>query len=375
MNNDQHLNVLITGADGFIGKNLVIRANELHNVNVLLFTRKDDIQKLKNLVKKSDVIIHLAGVNRSIDLEVFEKDNTTLSQKICELIKLSGKKIPLFFSSSSQADEDNPYGKSKLAAEHYLTRFSVETKNPVTICRLPGVFGKWSKPNYNSVVATFCYNIANDLPIKVHDKSSVLELAYIDDVIDDFLKIIFHFPEKLTWLKLNKTYQTTVGEVSEQIISFKSNRDNLISDRVGVGLTRALYSTYISFLLPEQFTYDLPIYRDDRGVFCEVLKTFDSGQFSFFTVNPGDTRGSHYHHTKTEKFVILKGVAKMRFKEIISQDTYELIVSDKKPQVVDTVPGWVHDITNISESELIVMIWANEVFNVNKPDTIQGEVL
>ena len=375
MNKDLHMCVLITGADGFIGKNLVVRLNELNNVEVLLFTRKDSIQILKEYVEKSDVIFHLAGVNRSNDVTDFEKDNTNLSQKICELIRASGKKIPLIFSSSSQAEHQNLYGQSKLATEKYLMEFVVETDSPVVIYRLPGVFGKWSKPNYNSVVATFCYNIANGLPIKVHDKAAKLELSYIDDVVDEFLKLLKNIPNNLTWGSVKKTYEISVGELAEQITSFKNCRDNLFSERVGKGLVRALYSTYVSFLLPEQFTYDLPMHADDRGIFVEVLKTIDSGQFSFFTIKPGVTRGSHYHHTKTEKFLVLSGTAKMRFKHIITGDTHEVIISDKRAQVVDTIPGWVHDITNFSDSEVIVMIWANEIFNHDHPDTFPCEVV
>jgi len=371
---EQQTRVLVTGAQGFIGKNLIVHLNERAGTEVLTFTRGDNEEKLITLVSQADAVVHLAGENRPTDVTDFARVNTDLTRTLCEAINMTGMPIPLILASSIQADCDNPYGQSKRAAEQVVEAFTGETGNPTVIYRLPGVFGKWCKPNYNSVVATFCHNIARDLPIKINDVAATLPLVYVDDVVEEVLRVLDDAKPGLVWGEVTPNYAISLGELAEQIRAFQNCRTNLISERVGTGLTRALYSTYISYLPTERFTYDLPQHGDERGVFVEMLKTPDSGQFSFFTIHPGVTRGSHYHHSKTEKFLVVKGVAIMRFRQKITGETYEVTVSGNKPQIVDTIPGWVHDITNIGDNEAMVMLWANEVFDRQRPDCIPCEV-
>jgi UDP-2-acetamido-2,6-beta-L-arabino-hexul-4-ose reductase len=368
------MRVLITGAQGFIGKNLVVRLGERTGTEVLTFTRDDDVEALTALVAKADSVVHLAGENRPADIVDFVRSNTDLTRTLCEAIRATGRSIPLILASSTQAERDNPYGQSKRAAELVVEALASDTGNPAIIYRLPGVFGKWCKPNYNSVVATFCYNIARDLPLQINDATTNLQLVYIDDLVDEFLRALDNVKSGLVWGEVGQIYVISLGQLAEKIAAFQNCRTNLLSEHVGTGLTRALYSTYISYLPPERFVYDLPQYGDERGVFVEMLKTPDCGQFSFFTMHPGVTRGSHYHHSKTEKFLVVRGVARMCFRHIVTGETCEVMVSGDKPQVVDTIPGWVHDITNVSDSEVLVMLWANEVFDRQRPDCIPCEV-
>lgn len=371
---EQKMRVLVTGARGFIGKNLVVHLGERVGTEVLPFARGDSEEKLVTLVAQADAVVHLAGENRPADVADFARVNTDLTRTLCEAISMTGRQIPLILASSTQADRDNPYGQSKRAAEQVIDVFANETGNPAVIYRLPGVFGKWCKPNYNSVVATFCHNIARDLPIQINDAAENLRLVYVDDVVEEFLRALNDAKPGLVWGEVTPDYAITLGDLAEQIRTFQNCRTTLFSERVGTGLTRALYSTYVSYLSPERFAYDLPQYGDERGVFVEMLKTPDCGQFSFFTVHPGVTRGSHYHHSKTEKFLVVKGVARMRLRQMVTGETYELTVSGDKPQVVDTIPGWVHDITNVGDSEVVVLLWANEVFDRQRPDCIPSEV-
>ena len=370
------LRVLVTGARGFIGKNLVVRLRERSDVEVLSFSHSDHVQDLVERVSQADVIVHLAGENRPEDIADFARVNTDLTAALCEAIRSSGRLIPIILASSTQVELDNPYGKSKLGAEKLLEQLALETGNPVAIYRLPGVFGKWCKPNYNSVVATFCHNIARNLPIQINDPSLILPLVYIDDVVDEFIHFIDSDQSQsgLQFGEVAPVYSITLQELAEQIRAFQNCRTNLVSERVGTGLVRALYSTYISYLPLDQFVYDLPQYGDERGTFVEMLKTPDCGQFSFFTVNPGVMRGSHYHHSKSEKFLVVKGAVCMRFRHMITDETCEMVVSSEKSQVIDSIPGWAHDITNIGDSEAIVMLWANEVFDRERPDCINCQV-
>ncbi len=366
--------ILVTGANGFIGKNLVIRLKELPNVEVTSFTRDCGLNELTELASNADFIFHLAGVNRPTNVNEFNSINVGLTAILCDAIRRSGRNIPLVLASSVQAELDNPYGKSKLAAESIVTSLARESASMVHIYRLPGVFGKWGKPNYNSVVTTFCHNIARDLPIRIDDPDVIMSLVYIDDVIDEFLMTMDRDSVGLNISNIEKTYSITVGALAQQIYAFKKSRTSLVTEHVGAGLIRALYSTYISHLPPEQFLYDLSKYEDDRGVFVEMLKTSDSGQFSFFTVHPGITRGSHYHHTKTEKFLIVKGSALMKFRNLVTGEISSIFVSADRPQMVDSIPGWAHDITNIGIEETIIMLWANEIFDREHPDCIPCKV-
>jgi len=367
------MNVLVTGANGFIGKNLIVHLNEL-DIHTITYTRENSIQDLPDLIKKSDFIIHLAGENRPVDEADFKTINTGLTSLICKEIRSTGRKIPIILASSTQAAYDNLYGKSKLGAEEIVRELRNDVRNPVYIYRLPGVFGKWCKPNYNSVVATFCHNISHDLPVQVNNPDFELSLVYIDDVVEEFVKIIQEVKGDKKELSVQPEYKIKLGDLADQIKIFRESRESLITERVGGGLVGKLYSTYLSYLSPEQFAYSIPSYGDERGMFAEMLKTKDSGQFSFFTARPGVTRGGHYHHSKTEKFLVIQGEAKFGFRHVVSDETYEIVVTSKDLKIVETVPGWSHDITNIGAEEIIVMLWANEIFDPDNPDTITHKV-
>lgn len=367
------MRVLVTGANGFIGKNLIVHLHEL-GIEAVSFTRDMSLDDLAAALNDVDFVFHLAGVNRPKDAAEFAEGNTGLTEQLCELIRASGRPIPVLYTSSIQAEAENPYGVSKLAAEQVLVELEKDTGSPVYLYRLPNVFGKWSRPNYNSAVATFCHNIANDLPVHINDLAAPVRLVYVDDVVKDFLRLLERQPAGVVWPEVSPVYNITVGELADQIRVFKGSRESLVTEAVGTGLVRALYSTYLSFLQPGQFSYTVPVHADPRGRFVEMLKTKDSGQFSFFTAHPGIKRGGHYHHTKNEKFLVIQGKARFGFRHVITDETYELFTDSEKPEVVETVPGWSHDITNVGENEMVVMLWANEIFDRQQPDTITYKV-
>lgn len=370
------MKVLITGANGFLGKNLQLLLAERKEVEVVCFTRSNHLEQLPVLMEGVDFVFHLAGINRPLDPAEFASGNTDLTVALCQALAdvafATGRKVPVVFSSSTQAVLDNPYGASKRAAEDALFALQREHGVLVHVFRLPNVFGKWCKPNYNSAVATFCYNVARDLPIKVNDPAAPLTLVYVDDAMQRFIELIDGADALMDangFAVVAPQYSTTVGEVARLIQAFKKSRHTLLTERVGIGLVRALYATYVSYLQPESFTYTVPMHGDLRGVFIEMLKTPDCGQFSYFTAHPGVTRGGHYHHSKTEKFLVIKGQARFKFRHMHTGENRELTTSGEKAEIVETVPGWTHDITNIGNDEMIVMLWANEVFDRQRPDT------
>ncbi|MNF64313.1 GDP-L-fucose synthase [compost metagenome] len=368
------MKVLITGADGFVGKNLLAHLGERGDVEVLRFTRDDSMAVLPTLVAQADFVFHLAGVNRPEDPDEFKRGNTDLTRALCDAIVSSGRQTPLLYTSSIQAELNNPYGISKRGAEEAMQALAAQHGSPVYLFRLPNVFGKWARPNYNSAVATFCHNIARDLPIRINDPQACISLVYIDDVIESFIAVMEGKRVGQSFVSVTPEYSITVGELAEQLHAFRDSRKSLVTEPVGTGLVRALYSTYLSYLPPERFTYEVPKYGDTRGVFVEMLKTKNSGQFSYFTAHPGITRGGHYHHSKTEKFLVIKGRACFRFRQIASGEFYELFTTGEQPEIVETVPGWTHDITNVGDEEMIVMLWANEIFDREHPDTFTRPV-
>lgn len=371
--------VLITGANGFIGKNLQVRLSELPGLLVSTFVRGDDAANLPELVARADAVVHLAGENRPADESAFAQVNAGLTQVLCHALSteaaVTGRKLPLLLASSTQAERDNPYGRSKLSAEQAVQTLAQEAGNPVAVFRLPGVFGKWCKPNYNSVVATFCHNLARGLPIQINDPTASVKLVYVDDVVSAFVNALQAPQSGFCFAQVQPQYAISLGELAEQINAFDVCRGAVLqTERVGTGLVRALYATYVSYLPNERFSYEVPQYGDARGVFVEMLKTPDCGQFSYFTAHPGIIRGGHYHHTKTEKFLVMKGQALFRFRHLLTNELVELRTSGDKPQVVDTIPGWTHDITNVGEDEMVVMLWANENFDRQNPDTVASKV-
>lgn len=370
------MRIVITGADGFIGKNLRVRLGELGHTDVVCITRATPQEALRLALAEADCVFHLAGINRPQDPAEFASGNAELTQAVCATLAAAGRKARLVLSSSTQAAQDNPYGRSKLDAEAAVRGYGAASGAPVHVFRLPNVFGKWARPNYNSAVATFCHNVAHGLPISVNDAAPPLSLVYVDDVVQAFVDCL-HAPssnEPDRHKAVAPVYTTTVAEVAAAVRGFAESRATLLTPRVGTGLTRALYSTYISYLPAQAFAYQVPRHADPRGEFVEMLKTPDAGQFSYFTAHPGVTRGEHYHHSKTEKFLVLKGTALFGFRHIITGEAHELVVRGGEGQIVDTVPGWTHNITNVGEEEMIVMLWANEIFDHDRPDTVAMKV-
>jgi UDP-2-acetamido-2,6-beta-L-arabino-hexul-4-ose reductase len=367
------MRIVVTGGDGFIGRNLRVRLAERGHADVVsLDVGMSESERLAALAS-ADFVYHLAGVNRPTDVREFRETNTLFTRSVCETLAASGRPIPLAFASSTQAALDNPYGASKREGEAAVEEYSVATGSPVFIARLTNVFGKWSRPNYNSAVATFCHNLTRGLPIMVNDPATPLSLLYVDDAVEALVALLEPgaTPGRI---EVGPVYATTLGEVVGILQAFGESRRTLTIPRVGGGLTRALHATYLSFLPPSEFDYALKRHTDPRGVFVEMLKTPDCGQFSFFTAPPGVTRGEHYHHTKTEKFLVVQGTARFGFRHIVSNETHEIVVEDRMSRVVETVPGWAHNITNVGGSEMVVMLWANEIFDPAKPDTIAAKV-
>lgn len=368
------MRIVVTGANGFIGQNLCVRLSELGHSNIERVTRATSDDVLRAALASADFVFHLAGVNRPTDVGDFERGNREFTATVCAILEAGGRPVPIAYTSSTQAALDNPYGRSKLAAEQVLGRYAQVSGAPVFVLRLTNVFGKWSRPNYNSAVATFCYNLTHGLPITIHDPTSPLSLVYIDDVVAYMIGLLGAARGAPGIAHVGPTYETTVGEVAAILRSFVDIRQTLLVPTVGAGLTRALYATYLSYLPASDFAYPLERHADARGVFVEMLKTGSSGQTSYFTARPGITRGEHYHHTKAEKFLVVKGTARFGFRHIVTNETHEIVVTGDAARVVETVPGWAHDITNIGDDDMVVLLWANEVFDPDRPDTIASKV-
>jgi len=379
------MKILITGSNGFLGKNLQQHLFQYRNLKIVKFNRDDSVTLLPLIIKDIDFVFHLAGVNRPINSSDFLSVNGHLTEILCKAIAdevdRTGRKIGILFSSSIQSEFNNDYGRSKKYAEDILLNLKKVKNLPIYIFRLPNIFGKWSKPNYNSVVSTFCHNIVHDLPIIISDPNELISLCYVDDVIKDFIKLMDNFlnkeshslivQKKITedFCLIKKQFTTTLGNLAQSIQLFKDSRKSLLTERVGTDFLRALYSTYLSFLPVESFSYSLIPHIDERGSFMEFIKTPDCGQISIFTARPGFVRGSHYHHSKTEKFLVVKGQAKFKFKHVQSGQTHEILTQAGKAEVVETVPGWAHKIENVGVDEMIVILWSNEIFDPINPDT------
>lgn len=369
------MRIAVTGARGFIARNLVVRLREVGETDVVLISHDIGDDELKASLMGVELVYHLSGVNRPEEPSEFATGNVGFTERLCQALASASPMASIVFSSSTQAMRDNDYGRSKKAAEDVLIGHGATTGAVVTLFRLTNVFGKWSRPNYNSAVATFCHNISRDMPITVSNPDAPLKLVYIDDVVEHFITLLDPANRTQGLAEIGPEYDTTVGAVADIIKSFRDSRSSLVIPPVGTGLVRALYSTYVAAFDPENFVYDVPMYGDLRGVFCEMLKTPDCGQFSFFTAHPNITRGEHYHHSKTEKFLVIKGRAHFGFRHIETGQVHEVVTSGEKAQIVETVPGWTHNITNIGEDELIVMLWANEIFDRDRPDTIAMKVM
>jgi UDP-2-acetamido-2,6-beta-L-arabino-hexul-4-ose reductase len=367
------MKILITGSDGFIAKNLISHLQRDESKKLYLFSKNDSVDILKAYVNEVDFIFHLAGVNRPDDVSEFYEGNANLTKVITETLIQNRKNTPILLSSSTQALKENDYGKSKLKAEKALLDYMGQTSAHIFIYRLPNVFGKWSKPNYNTVIATWCHNLTRDLEIQVNDRDVELNLVYIDDVVKSFLEKLESSDES-KYFEVETLYTKTLGEIQDLLYAFKNNRDNLLIPNVASGFERALYATYLSFLPTDKFSYLLNGHADNRGTFYEIVKTKDSGQFSLSTTVPNIVRGNHYHHTKNEKFLVVKGEALIEFRHILTDEVISYKVSDKKMEIVEMIPGYTHNIKNTGNEEMLLFLWANEAFDQENPDTYFEEV-
>jgi len=370
--------VLVTGSEGFVGKNLIARLEELDNVAIEPFDKEDNIETLKKYLQESDFIFHLAGVNRPEKVEEFEKVNVGLTKGIIGLLEEMDNKIPVVITSSIQAELDNPYGKSKKVAEDELKKYSKQNNVPVYIYRLPNVFGKWSRPNYNSVVSTFCYNISHNLDITISDPKRELELIYIDDVVDEFVSLLLKKDRnfKEYFYSIDKTFKITLKELADKIYQIRDMRKTLVVPDLSDDFTKYIHATYLTYLDKDDFSYKMDSKEDNRGDFTELIKSNSFGQVSISRSGKGVIRGNHYHNTKNEKFFVIKGKAVIKLRNILDDKIISYYVSDKKIEVVDIPPGYTHSIENLTEGdgEMLLLIWANEIFDPKNPDTYYCEV-
>lgn len=360
---------MVTGSRGFIGRNLSCHLkNRGYNC---LECDIDNQNELQLLVEKSDFVFHLAGVNRPKEISEFYKGNSDFTKELIQAIKKTNRKVPVCLSSSIQASFENDYGKSKKLAEDLLLAFQKENDNPVYIYRLQNVFGKWCRPNYNSVIATFCYNVSHSIPLTIVDPAITRDFVYIDDVCDSFCDLLVHNGRQTSsLLSVNPFYSKSIGEVAELISSFPRFRENLLLPNVGDPFVSKLYATYLSYLEPENgFSYGLSPHFDDRGSFTEFFRTLSAGQLSINVSKPGIVKGNHYHHTKTEKFLVVKGKCQIKFRKIGESEVFEYNVDGDHLSVIDIPCGYTHSIENVGEDDSITLMWASELFDPNNPDT------
>ena len=368
--------VLITGAAGFIGKNLVTALKRRDDVRLILFDVNTDTAVLDAGLAEADLIFHLAGVNRPKDGSEFVTGNTGLTEQMLAGLAELGRTPTFVISSSAQAELDNPYGKSKKAAEDAVLKFNKETSAPVCIYRLPGVFGKWSRPNYNTVVATFCHNLARGLEITINEPDREMELVYIDDVVAAFLRHLDGAPDPARQCySVDRTFRVTLGELAERIRQLHAIREVLTVPDLSDDLMKCLHASYLSFLPEDGFGYPVKLNTDNRGWLFELIKSEHFGQIFVSKTLPGITRGNHYHDTKVEKFCVIQGQGVIRFRLIDSNRILEYPLDDRAIKVVDIPPGYTHSIENTGEGEMICLFWANQIFAPERPDTYFDPVI
>lgn len=381
------MKILVTGAKGFVGKNLVAELENIkygkdktypltQDIEIYEYDIDTDKSMLSEFCKDCDFVFNLAGVNRPETESEFMSGNFGFASDLLDELKKNNNTCPVMLSSSTQAALDNPYGKSKKAGEDLFFDYSKETGARVLVYRFPNVFGKWCRPNYNSAVATFCNNIANDLPIQVNDRSHKMTLVYIDDVVNELINALCGSQTKDgDYCKVPVEHNTTLGEIVDLIYSFKQSReDKSVPDMTEGSFSKKLYSTYLSYLPTDKFSYPLKMNIDNRGSFTEILRTADRGQVSVNISKTGITKGQHWHHTKNEKFLVVSGKGVIRFRKIGEEKVYEYFVSGDKLEVVDIPTGYTHNIENLGDTDMVTVMWCNECFNPDKPDTFFEEV-
>jgi UDP-2-acetamido-2,6-beta-L-arabino-hexul-4-ose reductase len=368
--------ILVTGANGFIGKNLIEGIRRQENMAVKEFDIEDDKNTLKIHLEEADFIFHLAGINRPKNLKEFEIGNVDLTKTIVRVLEKLKKFPPIVFSSSTQAKLNNPYGISKKKAEDVLIEYGRKNKAKIFIFRLPNVFGKWCRPNYNSVVATFCYNISHSLDISISDPRKEIELIYIDDLVDEFMRLLKPEPTDFgkSLYRIKSTFKISLGKLAEKIYQLKDIRSTLVLPDLSDDFTKFLYATYLSHLDDDQFSYRLKTRTDQRGSLAELLKSHSFGQIFISKSHKGIIRGHHYHNTKVEKFCVIQGKALIKLRHIFGDKIIKYQVSGENIEIVDIPPGYTHSIENLSDGELVVIFWASEIFNPQKPDTYTQQV-
>ena len=366
--------ILITGAGGFVGKNLVATLRTAGYTDLMLFEKDDPPETLADYCRRAAFVVHLAGINRPTDPSEFYTGNAGLTDTLLANLEAAGNTAPVLVTSSTQAELDNDYGKSKRQAEEAIFAHRRRTGATVYVFRMPGVFGKWCRPNYNSVVATFCHNVAHGLPIQVRDSAFSLPLVYIDDVVACILAAfdgdVMMDRSATPICHMHPIHEVTLGRLAELIQGFAAGRTSLaVPDLAPGSFEKKLYSTYLSYLPSDQFSYPLEMHTDNRGSFTEFLRSPERGQVSINISHPGIVKGNHWHHTKNEKFLVVKGEGVIRFRNIFSKEVIEYHVSGDKLEVVDIPCGYTHNIENVGTEDMVTVMWANEAFDPDHPDT------
>lgn len=369
------MKILVTGAHGFIGKNLIAELKNRKYSDIFEYDIETEPEMLEEYCQQAEFVFHLAGVNRPQNQAEFMAGNFGFTSTLLETLKKYKNACPVMISSSIQAELNNPYGESKRAGEELMFSYADETNAQVLVYRFPNVFGKWCRPNYNSAVATFCYNVAHDLPIQVNDPSVQMKLVYIDDVVEELIAALEGKASgNGKFCEVPVIHAVSLGEIVDLIHSFKESRESKSVPDMSDAFAKKLYSTYLSYLPTDNFSYELKMNVDDRGSFTEFIKTPDRGQVSVNISKPGITKGNHWHHTKNEKFLVVSGRGVIRFRKIDSDDVLEYYVSGDKMEVVDIPTGYTHNIENLGDNDMVTIMWANEQFDPNHPDTYFLEV-
>lgn len=371
------MKILVTGAKGFVGKNLIAELKNRNYADIFEYDIDTDASLIEKYCEQADFVFHLAGVNRPEIESEFMDGNFGFTSTLLDTLRKNKNNCPVMISSSTQAAIANPYGESKKAGEQLLLDYGNDTGAKVLVYRFPNVFGKWCRPNYNSAVATFCHNIARDLPITINDPSVVMNLIYIDDLVTELINALEGSENQIDqFCEVKPVHIITLGEIVELIQSFKKSREDLSVPSLANEFSKKLYSTYLSYLPENQFSYDLKMNVDDRGSFTEFIKTPDRGQVSINISKPGITKGNHWHHTKNEKFLVVSGTGVIRFRKIDSEsnDIIEYFVSGQKLEVVDIPVGYTHNIENLGTEDMVTVMWVNEIFDSENPDTYFVEV-
>lgn len=364
------MKILVTGAKGFVGRNLVAELKNRGCQEILEYDKDMTLSQLDAYADECDFVFHLAGVNRPENPEEFMEGNCGLTSDLLDLLKKHHNTAPVMFSSSIQAELDNSYGKSKRAGEELVFEYSKATDAKAFVYRFPNMFGKWCRPNYNSAIATFCHNIAAGLPIQVNDPEADLQLVYIDDVVAELIRALNGTENRSgEFCAVPIFYNVKLGKIAELIYSFQDGRNRLAVPDMSDGFVKKLYSTYLSYLPKDKFSYPLAMHTDSRGSFTEFIRTPERGQFSVNVSHPGIVKGQHWHHTKNEKFLVVSGHGLIRLRKVGEDEIIEYHVSGEKPEAVDIPPGYTHSILNEGNTDMVTLMWASELFDPEHPDT------